>query len=246
MGKKKKAEKSRLMQCTVTPFTEEPVIVEVPSSEDRQTTYIEIRQDRNGTHYRTLYGEEAEKAAQSPAMRKMQEWIENGYAGDRKVEAALHPLPMHQMTEPAQSFVRDNFGGPGWRETMKTMGFNTGATSYVQGEPEVGARNSIPHHTHETVDETLDRTLAGVTDQPAPVPNDAPSAHDLVIKDMLQRKEFGLQKYGTLLQPGNGRKTLRDAYEEILDLAAYLRCVIAEQESGVTENLDTENTERLS
>lgn len=72
---------------------------------------------------------------------------------------------------------------------------------------------------------------AGVTDQPDPIANDAPSAHDLVIQDMLQRKQFGLEKYGTLLQPGNGRKTLRDAYEEILDLAAYLRVAIYEAEN---------------
>ncbi|QFP97694.1 hypothetical protein KNU79_gp06 [Gordonia phage NadineRae] len=59
--------------------------------------------------------------------------------------------------------------------------------------------------------------------QPAPEPSDAPSAHDLVIEDMARRKEFGLAKYGTPLQHDNGRDHLVDAYEEVLDLAVYLR-----------------------
>ena len=60
------------------------------------------------------------------------------------------------------------------------------------------------------------------------MPNDNPSIHDLVIKDIEDRKQFGLEKYGTLLQAGNGRKTLNDAYQEVLDLAAYLRLAIEE------------------
>jgi hypothetical protein len=60
--------------------------------------------------------------------------------------------------------------------------------------------------------------------QGAPVKDTgAPSAHDLVIKDMEDRKAFGLQKYGTLLQHDNGRDHLVDAYQEVLDLAVYLR-----------------------
>lgn len=53
--------------------------------------------------------------------------------------------------------------------------------------------------------------------------------HDLVIEDMRKRKEFGLAKYGTILQAGNGRNALQDAYEEVLDLAVYLRQKIEEE-----------------
>lgn len=64
---------------------------------------------------------------------------------------------------------------------------------------------------------------------PMPVPNDGPSMHDLVCADMQQRKQFGLNRYGTLLQAHNGRDALQDAYEEALDLAVYLRQVIEER-----------------
>ena len=50
-------------------------------------------------------------------------------------------------------------------------------------------------------------------EQPAPVVNDGPCIQDLVIQDMEGRKVVGLRRYGTLLQPFNGRDALRDAYE---------------------------------
>ena len=71
----------------------------------------------------------------------------------------------------------------------------------------------------------------GVYVQEDPIPNDSPSMHDLVIQDMERRKQFGLSKYGTLLQAGNGRHALQDAYDEVLDLAVYLRQAIAEYNS---------------
>lgn len=60
--------------------------------------------------------------------------------------------------------------------------------------------------------------------QDAPIRNTgAPSAHDLVMDDMRDRRAFGLEKYGTLLQFDNGRDHLTDAYQESLDLVVYLR-----------------------
>jgi hypothetical protein len=66
------------------------------------------------------------------------------------------------------------------------------------------------------------------------------STHDLMIADLAgltlnaalreamaktigARRELGLQRYGTVLQPDNGRDCGRDALEEAVDLAAYLR-----------------------
>jgi hypothetical protein len=66
-------------------------------------------------------------------------------------------------------------------------------------------------------------------DQVAPTPNKNPSCHDLVIEDMKERKEFGLRKYDSLLQPHNGRDFLRDIYEELLDATAYIRGRIEEE-----------------
>jgi len=51
----------------------------------------------------------------------------------------------------------------------------------------------------------------------------------MVIEDIRARRELGIQRYGTALQAHNGRDALRDAYEEALDLAMYLRQVIEER-----------------
>lgn len=71
--------------------------------------------------------------------------------------------------------------------------------------------------------------------EPKPIANDAPSIHDLVIRDIEDRKQFGLQKYGTTLQPGNGRRSLVDAYQEVLDLAVYLRQHFEETHGSETD-----------
>jgi hypothetical protein len=62
-----------------------------------------------------------------------------------------------------------------------------------------------------------------------PIPNNNPVIHDLVIKDIEDRKEFGFQKYGTFLQAGNGRRSLRDAYQELLDFVVYFRQYLEEE-----------------
>lgn len=77
-------------------------------------------------------------------------------------------------------------------------------------------------------------------DQPLPIPNDLPSMHDLVIRDILARKNLGLRRYGTVLQPFNGRSYLRDVYEELLDAAAYCRGLIWEEENARAIGTKTE------
>ena len=51
----------------------------------------------------------------------------------------------------------------------------------------------------------------------------------LVLKDMEDRRQFGINKYGTPVQPFNGRDSLVDAYQEALDLCVYLRQAIEER-----------------
>ncbi len=63
----------------------------------------------------------------------------------------------------------------------------------------------------------------GTVEQPAPIPNDLPAVWDLVIADMQARDALGLKRYGTRLQPHNGRDALLDAYQEAQDLVVYLR-----------------------
>lgn len=66
--------------------------------------------------------------------------------------------------------------------------------------------------------------------QPHPTPNDKPAVWPLVMVDMAKRDHIGRQRYGTPLQPFNGRDALLDAYEEALDLAVYLRSAIYERD----------------
>lgn len=65
--------------------------------------------------------------------------------------------------------------------------------------------------------------------QPVPKNNDNPPTWELVVEDMIKRDMAGRGKYGTPLQPFNGRNSLQDAYEEALDLAVYLKNAILEQ-----------------
>lgn len=70
--------------------------------------------------------------------------------------------------------------------------------------------------------------------QPRPTPNDKVDIQTRVMVDLIDRRAFGKAKYGTPLQPFNGRDALRDAYEEALDLVCYLKQAITERD-GETE-----------
>lgn len=69
-------------------------------------------------------------------------------------------------------------------------------------------------------------------EQPMPTPNGRGSIQALVRADLDEREQVGIQRYGTPLQAFNGRDALRDAYEEALDLACYLRQAMAEREAS--------------
>ena len=75
-------------------------------------------------------------------------------------------------------------------------------------------------------------SVHGKLAQPEPTRNDEMSIQELVLDDIQDRMEFGRKKYGTLLQPFNGRDALRDAYEEALDLVMYLRQAIEERDAS--------------
>lgn len=66
--------------------------------------------------------------------------------------------------------------------------------------------------------------------QPPPIANHLPAVWELVFNDMRNRDLSGLKKYGTRLQPYNGRDFLIDAYQEALDLCVYLRGAIFERD----------------
>jgi hypothetical protein len=66
-----------------------------------------------------------------------------------------------------------------------------------------------------------DNTNVDHKEQPPPVPNNRESSHDVAIESLGRRKELGLSRYGSLLQPGNGRNSLRDLREELEDGLVY-------------------------
>jgi hypothetical protein len=78
------------------------------------------------------------------------------------------------------------------------------------------------------------------TEQPRPKKNQHQPSWGLVLRDLEARGEMevisdigarnqaGIQKYGTALQPHNGRDSLQDAYEESMDLVVYLKNAIQE------------------
>lgn len=53
----------------------------------------------------------------------------------------------------------------------------------------------------------------------------------LVQADLEARRQKGVETYGEELQTFNDRDALWDAYEEALDMALYLRQVIAERDA---------------
>jgi len=57
-----------------------------------------------------------------------------------------------------------------------------------------------------------------------------PEVWKLVMQDMEERNKEGIRKYGTPLQPFNGRKGLIDLYQELLDAAVYCRQLIYEED----------------
>jgi len=97
-------------------------------------------------------------------------------------------------------------------------------------------------------DQPLPTITEGVLDIQSRVIQDIISetyiAHDRsaskLITDITERREVGITRYGTALQPNNGRDALRDAYEEAIDLCMYLKQMIVERQMarGVAGTLE--------
>lgn len=70
-----------------------------------------------------------------------------------------------------------------------------------------------------------------VSDQKQPVlENNNIPVWDLVKKDIDDRNEAGIKKYGTALKAFNGRNSIIDSYQEALDLVVYFRQSIEERD----------------
>lgn len=67
-------------------------------------------------------------------------------------------------------------------------------------------------------------------DQPLPTVNDETDIQSLVMADIRERREVGISRYGTALQPFNGRDPLQDLYEELIDAAMYTKQLMVERD----------------
>jgi hypothetical protein len=68
--------------------------------------------------------------------------------------------------------------------------------------------------------------------QPLPVVNDHPDIQSAVIADIEQRRLLGIKRYGTALQPHNGRDALVDLYEELMDAVMYIKQILVERDGS--------------
>jgi hypothetical protein len=68
-------------------------------------------------------------------------------------------------------------------------------------------------------------------DQPLPVVNSEPDIQSAVIADIVARRELGIERYRTALQPHNGRDGLRDLYEELTDATVYAKQLLVERDA---------------
>lgn len=106
------------------------------------------------------------------------------------------------------------------------------SVSHYVGIGEVACAEETPCPTYCGHCPLVSDTIGAATSQLPPVKNALPAMQDLVIEDIALRKKVGLQRYGTLLQPHNGRDMLLDAYQEALDLCVYLRGVLYERDGA--------------
>lgn len=68
--------------------------------------------------------------------------------------------------------------------------------------------------------------------QQLPTPNEHRDIQSRVIEDLRRRRQVGIERYGTPLQPHNGRDVLQDLYEELLDAACYVKQAMVERDEG--------------
>ncbi len=71
-------------------------------------------------------------------------------------------------------------------------------------------------------------------DQPLPR-GGGQCVQDRLIAEIEARKQLGIERYGQPLMTGNGRDAVRDAWEEAIDLAAYLTQMMMERENQATD-----------
>lgn len=86
-----------------------------------------------------------------------------------------------------------------------------------------------------TTSQVPTRSIPRQGEQGLPTINDRPNAQDALIKAIEERKAIGLERYGTLLQPFNGRNSFKDILDEFVDGAVYGMALEMERAEMVEE-----------
>lgn len=100
------------------------------------------------------------------------------------------------------------------------------------GNPNNETRKQMEREADEAIKNLATRL------QPTPKATESPDCWLLVMEDMKDRREFGLAKYGVPVRHDSGRDPLADAYQEVLDLAVYLRAEIQRRRDVREEELE--------
>lgn len=72
--------------------------------------------------------------------------------------------------------------------------------------------------------------------EPFPLPGNSPDMQALVMMDLHERHNIGIDRYGQGLKAFDGRDALRDVYDELLDAAVYIRKCIYERDNADTKS----------
>lgn len=159
------------------------------------------------------------------------------------VEELQEPLALFviSLEDGTEYLVSAHSFDEAWRivtaKVAKQVMRQTGARAVVMSTPENIVWIPLPDapgllHVFEGKVEEMTQY---VETEPAPTADENVPIWGLVIQDMQARDQFGRCKYGTPLQPFNGRDALKDAYQEALDLCVYLRQALYERDMEKAE-----------
>lgn len=128
------------------------------------------------------------------------------HISDSQVDALVEQIK-HELEKAME-------GGDSWRMPV----YDDAKTSHDQPPPKV--------NTHEPLWPAVISDISAMLFISPNAPTD--SLLDRVTDDMHERDAVGRERYGTPLQPFNGRDPIRDAYAEALDMAVYLKQALVE------------------
>jgi hypothetical protein len=136
------------------------------------------------------------------------------FAENQGTEARPHPSQMVPCPLCGSQFMA--------KDLAEHLRQSHGSTATVAVPHQAQVLMGVGVDTSRPTAETLTPTRANRKhDQPLPEPNARPVMHEVLIDLVGKRLAIGIERYGTGLQPLNGRDAYRDLVEELVDAAVY-------------------------